>query len=326
MRRKSYVDILNSLFYIKHIVHYINKFVNEGDVMKSEKNILIAFILNLSFAVFELIGGVFTGSVAIMSDAVHDMGDAASIGFSYFLEKKSSRQPDSTHTYGYARYSVLGGVITTFILLFGSAAVIVGAVERIINPTDINYNGMVVFGIIGVVVNFLAASFTHGGESINQKAVNLHMLEDVLGWIVVLIGAIVMRFTDFYLLDSIMSIGVAVFILINAIKNLKLVLDIFLEKVPVGISVEEIKNHICEIDGVQDTHHIHVRSLDGQNIYATMHIVTDREPHTIKEMVREKLAAHGITHSTLELESVGEHCHHKRCHIEHNHSHHCHHH
>ena len=266
--------------------------------MKSEKNILIAFILNLSFAVFELIGGVFTGSVAIMSDAVHDMGDAASIGFSYFLEKKSSRQPDSTHTYGYARYSVLGGVITTFILLFGSAAVIVGAVERIINPTDINYNGMVVFGIIGVV----------------------------LGWIVVLIGAIVMRFTDFYLLDSIMSIGVAVFILINAIKNLKLVLDIFLEKVPVGISVEEIKNHICEIDGVQDTHHIHVRSLDGQNIYATMHIVTEREPHTIKEMVREKLAAHGITHSTLELESVGEHCHHKRCHIEHNHSHHCHHH
>ncbi len=294
--------------------------------MKSDKNILIAFILNLCFSVFEFIGGIFTGSVAIMSDAVHDIGDAASIGFSYFLEKKSKKQPDEHYTYGYARYSVLGGVITTFILLFGSAAVIVNAVERIINPTEINYNGMIAFAIIGVAVNFLAAYFTHGGDSINQKAVNLHMLEDVLGWVVVLIGAVVMRFTDFKLLDPIMSICVAIFILVSAIKNLKTVLDIFLEKTPDNISVDEIKKHICEIDGVIDAHHIHLRTLDGQNIYATMHIVTDRDPHEIKELVRKELHQHGITHSTLELETVGEHCHDKHCHIEQNHTTHCHHH
>ncbi len=294
--------------------------------MKSEKNILIAFILNLCFSVFEFFGGIFTGSVAIMSDAVHDIGDAASIGFSYFLEKKSRRQPDKRYTYGYARYSVLGGVITTFILLFGSAAVIVNAIERIINPSHINYNGMILFGIVGVVVNFLAAYFTHGGESVNQKAVNLHMLEDVLGWAVVLIGAIVMRFTDWSLLDPIMSIGVAIFILINAIKNLKNVLDIFLEKTPDNISVDEIKEHICKIDGVIDTHHIHLRSLDGQNIYATMHIVTDSDPHTVKHLIREELAEHGITHSTLELETPDEHCHDKHCRVEHNHNSHHHHH
>ncbi|MBR5472822.1 MAG: cation transporter [Clostridia bacterium] len=294
--------------------------------MKSEKKILIAFILNLGFSIFEFIGGIFTGSVAITSDAVHDMGDAASIGFSYFLERKSKKQPDSTYTYGYTRYSVLGGVITTFILLFGSVAVITNAINKIINPTQINYDGMIVFAIIGVVINFLAAYFTHGGESVNQKAVNLHMLEDVLGWAVVLIGAVVMRFTNFSLLDPIMSICVAVFILVNAIKNLKSVLDIFLEKVPVGVSIEEIKEHICKIDGVHDAHHIHLRTLDGHNLYATMHIVTDRDPHTIKELVREELLEHGITHSTLELETVGEHCHHKHCHTEHSHSHHCHHH
>ena len=294
--------------------------------MKSEKKILIAFILNLSFSIFEFIGGIFTGSVAIMSDAVHDMGDAASIGFSFFLERKSKKQPDNTHTYGYARYSVLGGVITTFILLFGSVAVIINAVNKIINPTQINYDSMIVFAIIGVVVNFLAAYFTHSGESLNQKAVNLHMLEDVLGWAVVLIGAVVMRFTNFSLLDPIMSIFVAVFILVNALKNLKSVLDIFLEKTPRNISVDEIKNHICQIDGVSDAHHIHLRTLDGHNLYATMHIVTDRDPHTIKEKVREELAEHGITHSTLELETVGEHCHHKHCHVEHGRTHHCHHH
>ena len=294
--------------------------------MKSEKNILIAFILNLSFSIFEFIGGIFTGSVAILSDSVHDIGDAASIGFSYFLERKSKKQPDSIYTYGYARYSVLGGVITTFILLFGSIAVIINAIERIINPTDINYNGMIVFGVIGVAVNFLAARFTHGGESINQKAVNLHMLEDVLGWVVVLIGAVVMRFTDFYLLDPIMSIGVAIFILVNAIKNLKTVLDIFLEKIPDNISVEELKEHICKIDGIVDAHHIHLRSIDGQNIYATMHIVTDSDPHTVKHLIREELAEHGITHSTLELERSDEHCHDKHCHIEHSGEHRCHHH
>ena len=180
--------------------------------MKTERNILIAFILNLSFSIFEFVGGVFTGSVAITSDAVHDIGDAASIGISYFLEKRSKKQPDEKYTYGYARYSIIGGFITTLILLIGSAFVIYNAIIRIINPVEINYNGMIVFAVVGVIVNFSAAFFTREGDSLNQKAVNLHMLEDVLGWIVVLVGAVVMRFTDFSLIDPIMSVGVSLFI------------------------------------------------------------------------------------------------------------------
>ena len=189
--------------------------------MKTEKNILIAFVLNFAFSVFEFIGGVFTGSVAIISDAVHDIGDAASIGISYFLEIKSKKQPDKTYTYGYLRYSVIGSVITTLILLVGSVLVVINAVNRILNPQEINYNGMIIFAVIGVAVNFLAAYFTRDGDSLNQKAVNLHMLEDVLGWVVVLIGAVVMKFTELSIIDPLMSIGVALFIMINAIKNLK---------------------------------------------------------------------------------------------------------
>lgn len=295
--------------------------------MKSEKNILIAFILNLCFSVFEFFGGMFTGSIAIMSDSVHDIGDAASIGFSYFLEKKSKKQPDDRYTYGYTRFSVLGGLITTFILIVGSVAVTAGAVQKIINPTEINYNGMILFGVIGVVVNFGAAYFTKDGDSINQSSVNLHMLEDVLGWAVVLIGAVVMRFTSFKLLDPIMSIGVAIFILVNAVKNLKTVLDIFLEKTPDGFSPEEIKKHILEIDGVDGVHHIHLRTLDGHNVYATMHIVTDGDPCAIKHMVRAELLEHGISHSTLELETSNEHCEAKCCStsVTENHTHHHHH-
>ncbi len=295
--------------------------------MKTEKNILIAFILNLSFSIFEIIGGFFTGSVAIISDAVHDMGDAASIGISYFLEKKSKKQPDDTYTYGYARFSVFGSVITTMILLFGSVMVIYNAVMRIFNPVEINYNGMIVFAVVGALVNFLAAYFTKDGDSLNQKAVNLHMLEDVLGWIIVLIGAVIMRFTDISVIDPLMSIAVAFFILINALKNLKEILDLFLEKIPHNISVDEIKEHITEIDGVISVHHIHIWSMDGHHNYATMHIVAEVNSHEIKDKIREELQEHGISHATLEMENPTDHCHEEHCHVEfENHSSHHHHH
>jgi len=284
--------------------------------MKTEKNILIAFLLNLLFSVFEFVGGIFTGSVAIVSDAVHDIGDAVSIGISWFLEKKSKKQPDETYTYGYARYSVIGSVITTLILLVGSCFVVYNAVCRIITPTEIHYNGMILFAVVGVGVNFCAAFFTREGESLNQKAVNLHMLEDVLGWAVVLVGAVVMRFTDFAIIDPILSIGVAVFIFVNAVRNLKEATDLCLEKMPHGIELAEIKEHIMAIDGVLDVHHIHIWSMDGCHNYATMHIVTGVDPHEIKDAIREALCEHGIGHATLELEGEGEHCHEKHCHTE----------
>ena len=161
--------------------------------MKTEKNILIAFILNISFSIFEFFGGLYTNSVAILSDSIHDLGDAISIGISYFMEKKSKKHADKKYTYGYIRYSVLGGVITTTILLVGSILVIIGAIKRLLSPVELNYKGMIIFAIVGIVLNTIAAFVTRDGESINQKSVNLHMLEDVLGWIVVLIGSIVMN-------------------------------------------------------------------------------------------------------------------------------------
>lgn len=281
--------------------------------MKAEKNIFIAFILNLLFSAFEFVGGFYTGSIAIISDAVHDLGDAASIGISYLLEKKSKKQPDEKYTYGYARYSVVGGAITTIILLFSSFIVIVNAAERIANPTEINYNGMIIIGIMGVIINLAAAHFTHDGDSINQKAVNLHMLEDVLGWVAVLAGSVIMRFTDFSVIDPLMSMGVAVFIITGCIKNLKKIIDIVLDKTPCGINVSEIRERLLEIDGITDVHHIHLRSIDGHSSCATLHIVTDSDMHIIKESARNILKELGVTHTTIETESSNEHCEETNC-------------
>lgn len=294
--------------------------------MKTKKNILIAFVLNLGFSIFELLGGVFTGSVAILSDAIHDMGDAASIGVAYFLEKKSGRQPDERYTYGYGRYAILGSIITTLFLLAGSAVVVYRAIQRILIPADIHYDGMIVFAIVGVCVNLAAAFVTREGDSLNQKAVNLHMLEDVLGWAVVLVGAVVMRLTDIQIIDPIMSMGVAVYIIVNAVRNLKEAIELILEKAPREIDVQELEEHISEIAGVQDVHHIHVWSMDGQNHYATMHVVTNGNPHQIKRLVRGELEEHGIGHVTLEMEQEGEHCNERHCSVAHRQISHHHHH
>ncbi len=272
--------------------------------MKTEENILIAFILNFSFSIFEFFGGIFTNSVAILSDSIHDMGDALSIGISFFLEKKSKKKPDNNYTYGYIRYSVLGSLITTIILLIGSILVIYKAIFRIINPLEVNYKGMILLAIIGVLINSMAAFSTRNSNSLNQKSVNLHMLEDVLGWIIVLVGAIIMNYTDIRIIDPLMSIGVSLFILINALKNLKQILDLFLEKTPENINISELKEHLKKIDNIEDIHHIHVWSIDGYNNYATMHIVTkSNDINKIKQNIREELKKFGICHSILETEN-----------------------
>ena len=302
--------------------------------MRTEKNILIAFLLNISFSIIEFIGGTITNSVSIISDSIHDMGDAISIGVSYFLEKISKKNPDKTYTYGYIRFSVLGGLITTIILSVGSILVIIASIKRIINPQFINYKGMIVFAIIGLITNGIAAYYTRDGNSLNQNSVNLHMLEDVLGWLLVLIGSVIMNYTDISLIDPILSILVAIFILYNVYGNLKTIMDLFLEKIPDNIDVDALKNDLIEINGIKDVHHIHVWSIDGYSNYATMHVTSNINSKEIKDEIRSHLKKYQIVHVTIEIEDEKEECCENNCKVtrefkkhcnHHNHVHHHHH-
>jgi cobalt-zinc-cadmium efflux system protein len=186
---------------------------------------------------------------------------------------------------------------------------------------------MIIFAVLGVLINFLAAYFTKDGDSLNQKSVNLHMLEDVLGWGIVLLGAIIMKYTDIKIIDPILSIGVAIFIFINSLKNLKEIIDLFLEKTPSNIDMEELREHLLKIKGVIDIHHIHVRSIDGFNNYLTMHVVVEDNYKKIKHQLKEELQEHGIGHSTIEFEDKNEKCDFEECEIKkisHSHHHHKH--
>lgn len=280
--------------------------------MKTEKNIFIAFFLNISFSIIELFGGLFTNSIAILSDAIHDFVDALSIGISYFLEKKSKKKPDNKYTYGYIRYSILGALITTVILITGSIFVIINALIRLFNPVTLNYDGMLILSIFGIIFNFLAAYMTREGDSLNQKSVNLHMLEDVFGWIIVLIGSLLIKLFDIVYIDSLMSIFISIYILFHALHNLSKVIDLFLIKVPKDIDIDKIKKHLENNPDVIEIHHIHIWSIDGYNNYATLHVVSNN-PEKIKKFIKKELLKFNISHSTIEFESKEEKCLEKNC-------------
>ena len=271
--------------------------------MKTDRNILIAFILNISFSLLEIIGGFITNSISILSGAVHDLADAASIGISYFFEKKSKHRPNYKYTYGYVRYSILAAFITTIILLCGSLLVIYNATNRLFNPIDINYDGMIIIALIGILFNIIAVHKTKGGHSLNQEAVNLHLLQDVLSWIVVLIGSILIKFTKINYIDSIMSFIISIYIIIHALKHLKIVLDLFLEKTPDNINIRKIKKQLLENKNIVSINHIHIWSMDGYNNYATLHaIINNDEVEQMEEYIKEYLKKENISHATIEIE------------------------
>ncbi len=293
--------------------------------MKTERNLLIAFLLNLSFSVIETIGGLWTGSIAVISDALHDLGDSISIGVSYLLERISKNKPDAKYSYGYLRFSLLGSLITGFILLSGSAVVIYHSIVRWIHPVPVNYNGMILFAVAGVLINGAAAYFTKDGDSLNQKTVNLHMLEDVLGWVSVLVTALIMKFTETSRPDSIISICVAIYILIHAVKHLREILEIFLERTPRSVNLPELKEELCRVKGISEIHHLHIVSIDGFHHKATLHVVTDSPNAELKHQIRHLLADHQIVHATIETELPTESCEAYKCDIqaaEHHHHHH----
>lgn len=287
----------------------------------SHKNILAAFLLNLFFSIVEFIGGIFTNSISILSDAFHDFGDAISLLISVICEKKSKKNATEKYTFGYIRYSVLGALITSIILTIGCVTILFNCVPKLFAPQEVNYDGMLIIAIVGVFVNGIAAMKTHHSHTLNEKAVSLHMLEDLLGWIAVLIGSVVIKFTRLYIIDPILSILTTIYILVHIVRNINEIGKLFLVKSPDSYNEEILKTSIKDLDEVKDVHHIHAWSLDSNNHFMTMHVVLTHEltfdklhllKHKIKEIVTHKL---DITHITIEFEKNGEHCKEETCKI-----------
>ncbi|MGM0379703.1 MAG: cation diffusion facilitator family transporter [Bacillota bacterium] len=280
---------------------------------KSIKNIKSAFILNFTFTIIEVIGGLLTNSMAILADALHDLGDSISLLTSYFLQKYSKKSSDKNFTFGYARFSLLAALINSVILVIGSLFIFFKAIPRLINPEPVNPKGMLILAVIGIVVNSIAAYRLNKGTSLNEKVVSWHMIEDLLGWISVLVVSIILIYKKIYILDALLSIGLNIFILYNILKKLKKVLKLFLQGVPDDISIENIEKTIKDNNLVLDVHHIHIWSMEGEKNLLTAHVVVKDSISKnaiieLKENLKNKLLKNKIHHTTIEIDFESEDC------------------
>jgi len=281
-------------------------------------NIKLAFFLNLSFTIIEIIGGFLTNSMAILSDALHDLGDSLSLAMSWYLENYSQKGADKDFSFGYARFSLLGALINSIVLILGSIFILTKVISRIFAPQTVRPEGMLYLAILGIIVNGIAVFKLRGEGSLNKDVVSWHLLEDVLGWIAVLIVSIILIYKDLPILDPLLSLVINIYILYNVIAKLKKILNVFLQRVPPGIEIEALQQKIAAETQALAAHHTHIWTLDGEKNFLSTHvIIPDRfskeEIIKLKSKIKELLAAEEIDHVTVEIEYQNEECKNGNC-------------
>lgn len=272
-----------------------------------------AFFLNVVFTIIEFIGGWLTNSTAIMADAVHDLGDSLSIGMAWGLNKLSDKEANNRFSYGFRRFSLLGALINGLVLTIGSVWVLFEAIPRLTDPEMPKVEGMLVLSLFGMAVNGFAAYKLSSGKSLNERILNWHLLEDVLGWVAVFIVSIVLMIKPWAILDPILSIAFTLFILFNVVRNLKETLLLFLQATPDTKQMEEVRSVLSSNNEVANIHHFHIWSLDGEKSVMTAHIVLEKDVSvsqviSLKEQLRHNLAGFGFIHTTIEIEFANEAC------------------
>ena len=283
--------------------------------MKAKYTVWVAFFLNLSYAIVEFIAGGIFGSSAVLADSVHDLGDAIAIGISAFLETISNREEDRQYTLGYKRFSLLGALVTAVILITGSILVILENIAKIFHPQSVNDEGIFWLGIIAITINVLASLVIRKGQTKNESILSLHFLEDTLGWVAVILMAIVLRFTDWYILDPLLSLAISFFILSKALPRFWSTLKIFLDAVPEGVDIQKIKTDLAELDHVASINQLNLWTMDGLEKNAIVHVCIKEmgNMEACKESIRIFLKDCGFQNVTIEVdEDLATHLAHKR--------------
>jgi len=272
-----------------------------------EKRVRLAALLNLAFTIVEIVGGFWTNSLAILSDALHDFGDSVALLASWLFERGARKLPDTNRTFGYQRLSLFSAIFSASILIGGSIVIIFQAIPRLLNPELVNASGMVGIAFLGILFNGLGFFQLKKGESINEKVLSWHLLEDVIGWVGILVGGVIIYFWNIYILDPILTIGLTVFILYGVTKSLREALNILLQGVPRHINLEEVTADITSLEGVIGLHDLHIWSLEGETDILTAHVVLEerllKNPNETQKTIKEILRKHHIEHSTVEIES-----------------------
>ena len=285
---------------------------NEED---SDQKIIFAITINFVLTISQIIGGVISGSLALIADALHNLSDAASLVIAFFARKIGRKSADEFKTFGYKRAEIIASLINLTLLIVLSLYLIYEAIWRFIEPVSIS--GWIIVFIAGIafLIDLYTSIITYklSHNNMNMRAAFLHNLSDALASIGVIIGGILIILYNLFWVDALITIAIGLYILWQGIKMLPESINFLMDGTPKGISVSEVREKIIQLDKVTDTHHIHIWNLDEKRVALEAHVVVDAKDFTeISEIKRELKKGleedFGIDHSTLEFEHKDEDC------------------
>ncbi len=275
----------------------------------SGKNIGIAIFLNILITVSQIIGGVISGSVALLTDALHNFSDVISLFLSYFTNRLARRKPTAKQTYGYKRAEILSAFVNSVTLIAIAIYLIVEAVERFLNPEPVKADLVIYFAIGSIIINLISVLLLHkdAKDSINMKSAYLHLLTDVMTSIAVMIGGILMKYFDIYRIDSVLSIMIAVYLIFSSYKLLWTSIKILMQFTPQDIDIYDISDQITAVAGIKNVHHVHLWQLNDKDLFFEAHIdleknITIVEFQEILIEIELLLNKRGISHFNIQPE------------------------
>lgn len=284
--------------------------MNHSHIGDNMRRVVIALLLTGSFMVVEVIGGILSGSLALLADAGHMLTDTMALALAAVAFQVCKRPADAKLTYGYHRFQILAAFVNGLSLLFIVGWILVEAVDRFLAPTEVLGKTMLVVAAAGLVVNLIAFAVLHGGdrENLNIRGAAVHVAGDLLGSVAAIVAALVIIYTGWTPIDPILSVAVAMLILRSAWMLVKRSAHVLLEGAPEWLDTKIMQDRIVgQVPVVSSIHHVHVWGMTPQDLMLTMHVRLEQEPGNPTECIRQikevLRAEYGIGHSTIEIET-----------------------
>lgn len=276
----------------------------------NKKALTISLILIASFMIVEIIGGVLTNSLALLSDAGHMLSDAISLAVALAAFKMGEKAADSARTFGYRRFEILAAVFNGVTLIVIAVFIVVEAAGRFVNPPEVATTGMLIIAALGLIINIIVAKILMSGDThdnLNMKGALLHVFGDLLGSVAAIVAALSIMFFGWGFMDPLASVIVAILIAVSAFRILRQSLNVLMEGVPENIDVDTVINTINNIEGVEDAHHLHVWSISSGMNAMSIHVVVNgtlnvHETQKIIHRIDEKMKHENIEHVTVQVE------------------------
>ena len=290
-----------------HIHHHHHNEVTQ----KSVRLLIFSFVINMLLSVTETIGGIISGSVSLIGDALHNTSDAFSILIAVIAFKIGNKKASAKYTYGFKRAEIIGGFVNLILLFISGCYLLAEGIERLINPQQIDGLLIIWISVLALIIDALTAKISHhdAHHNSNMKMVFIHNLADAFGSIGVIISGLCIMWFDLYRVDGIVALLIAFYMIFQSVVSFPQIVNILMNAAPDNIDIEQVKNSLLAIKNIKNVHHLHLWCISEHNVAIECHIESDNNDIIVEatQLLKDKF---GITHCNFQVEnkSCGECC------------------